>query len=132
MVIKMKNKVLAGFIMITAAILLIADSLGNSLGIFPIDLPIFKFLLCIPFIIWAIKKPKHIFLPAAFIFIILQKNISEWCNLGGERFISAWIVIICAVLLHVGMLMIFSGAHKSHLIHRIKSSNSKLISGNTE
>ena len=100
-----RSNVFWGIALICAALLLIIDSVGSNLGFF--ELPVFKIILCVLIGAWGVTevmkgKPQNIFLPLAFIFAILQDDISVWVGHGGEKFVSTWIVIVAGLLLQIG------------------------------
>ena len=104
-----------GIVLIAAAVLLILDSLAPAIGL-P-DLPFIRIGISAVLLAWAVKEVvkgnvKGIVFPLAFIFIVMQTNISLWCGLGGERIISAWIVLLAALLLYVGVSLIFRKSRK--------------------
>lgn len=112
----MKNKsgIFWGLALILAALLLIVDSLGNSLGF--IDLPLFKLAAAILLAAWTITelvkgRPDHIFFPLAFIFILFRGDIAY--HLGTDSdLIPVWTVLLCALLLQAGTNLLFTRSKK--------------------
>lgn len=103
-----------GIALILAALLLIVDSLGTSLGIF--DLPLIKLALGVILVAWTVselvkRKPSHIFFPPAFLFILFRADIAGHFGLE-EDFISVWTVLLCALLLQIGTSLVFSRSKK--------------------
>ncbi len=52
----------------------------------------------------------------AFLFMVLEKNISHLCGKGGADLINNWLLLLCTALLSVGLSLLFSG--KTHSPHR--------------
>ena len=104
-----------GIVLILAALLMIADAIGSSLGI--IDLPLLKIAVSCVLLVWAVceavkGKPGHIFFPAAFIFILFRSDIAKHFGLE-EDFISVWTVLLCALLFQIGVSLIFRRKKKN-------------------
>lgn len=100
-----------GIALIGAAILLVLDAVGKSLGIF--ELPLFKIIVCVLIGAWGVAeavkgRPNRIFLPLGFIFVIMQKDIARWAGLGEDtKIIPVWVALVAALLLQIGATIIF-------------------------
>lgn len=112
----MKNKsgIFWGIALILAALLLIVDSLGNSLGV--IDLPLFKMAASVLLLAWTVTeiahgRPDHIFFPLAFIFILFRGDIADYFGADNDL-IPVWTVLLCAVLLQAGTNLLFTRSKK--------------------
>lgn len=105
------KKIFWGFILITAAVLIVLD----ALGIVP-NVPFVKLTLGAVCLSWLLKelftlKIHGIVFPAAFIFMLFEREIGLYFG-KGENLISNWLVLLVAVLLSAGLGMIFGGLHK--------------------
>ena len=106
----MKNskKIFWGVVFIAAAVLIALD----ALKIVP-DLPIVKIVLGVLCVSWAVKeavaiKIYGIVFPAAFLFMLFEREIGLLLDIR-TNIISNWIVLLVAVLLSIGLKMIFGG-----------------------
>ena len=106
-----RNKIFIGIVFILTAALIIADAVLDATGIIP-SIPIFKIALSIPCVMWAIKailkcKVSNIVFPLSFILLLFEKEIGVYLLGKGEDFISNWIVLLSALLLTIGLELIF-------------------------
>lgn len=104
------NRIVFGLLFIACAVCIILDAVGVSLG-FLSGIPAWVLILTVINLIWlfdAIIKLKlsMVFLPIAFIFMLLEKHIALWCGLGKSNIINNWIVFLCALLLCIGAKLI--------------------------
>lgn len=104
----MKNskKIFWGFVLIAAAVLIVLD----AVGIVP-NVPFVKLALGVICLSWFIKelvalKISGIVFPAAFIFMLFEREIGLHFGLG-ENIISNWLVLLAALLLSGGLGMLF-------------------------
>ncbi len=101
------NRIAFGLLFIACAVLIILDAVGISLG-FLSGIPAWIIILTALNLVWLIDlivklKISEIFFPIAFIFMLLEKHIAGWCDLGKSNIINNWLVFLVALLLSIGM-----------------------------
>lgn len=101
-----------GFLLAAALIILdavgIIPSLLSAVG----EVSIFSLILGLLLLSFAIErlckgKVADIFFPLAFIFMLFEKNIAVLCGLEDENIINNWLVLLIALLLHLGIAILF-------------------------
>lgn len=108
-----KRKIFWGIVIICAAVLILLNAVLGSLDLLHVSgIPAVRILLGVLCVAWIIDLLFHndwrvIFYPLACLFILFQKYIAQWVNAPGEKLISNWVVILCAVLLHIGASILF-------------------------
>lgn len=100
------NRIVSGLLLIFCAIFIILDAVGISLR-FLTGIPAWVLILTVINLIWIIdeivkRKFSEIFLPIAFIFMLLEKYIARWCGIENENFINNGLVFLAAILLMLG------------------------------
>jgi len=105
---KYSKKIFWGVVFIAAAVLIVLD----ALAVVP-DLPFVKIALGILCLSWAVKEAVAIRIygivfPAAFLFMIFEPEIALLLDVK-PNIISNWIVLLVAVLLAIGLKLIFGG-----------------------
>ncbi|MBO5039864.1 MAG: hypothetical protein J6L23_01835 [Clostridia bacterium] len=104
------NRLAFGLLFIACAVLIILDAVGFSLG-FLSGIPAWVLILTALNLVWLIDlivklKISEVFIPIAFIFMLLEKYIAGWCGLGKSNIINNWLVFLCALLLMIGAKLI--------------------------
>lgn len=106
-----------GFILLAVALIL------NAIGVVPplesvvgeiSFIAIVGVLLLLSWVIDRLVRGKigEIFIPLAFIYMIIEKNIAYVCGLEDPDILHNGLVFGCAVLLQIGFSIIFSGIRK--------------------
>lgn len=100
------NRIVSGLLLIACAAFIILDAVGISLG-FLTGIPAWILILTVINLIWMIDgivkhKFSEVFLPIAFIFMLLEKYIARWCGIENENFINNGLVFLAAILLMLG------------------------------
>ena len=119
-----------GILAILVAILLILNETGvispliSAVG----EVSVFAIILGIALLSYAISrlvkgKISEIFLPLAFIFMLFEKNLSVIIGKNGEDIISNWLVILIALLLHIGFSILFKKEGIIHVSYTTKHDN---------
>lgn len=122
-----KRSIFWGIVLICTAVLILLNSILGSLDLPRISgIPIVRLLLGVLCIAWIIDLLFHndwrvIFYPLAFLFMLFQKDIAQWIHAPGEKLISNWIVLLCAVLLHIGASILFPKRRSKDLKNRQKN-----------
>ena len=116
----MKNmwKLFWGFGFIIAAVVLVLDALGifaPFVGVFG-EISIWALIGGFALLCFAISQLLsgnigNFFLPLALIFMIFEKNIAHYFEIGDENgnIINNWLILLVAVMLGVGFSILFSG-----------------------
>ncbi|MBQ7779311.1 MAG: hypothetical protein IJ404_02350 [Clostridia bacterium] len=104
------NRLVFGLLFIACAVCIILDAVGVSLG-FLSGIPAWVLILTVINLIWLFDafiklKLSMVFLPIAFIFMLLEKYIAGWCGLSKSNIINNWLVFLCALLLCIGAKLI--------------------------
>lgn len=103
---KNKNGLFFGIILVLAAVALVLDGLGISIGGTQLSVwSIVGGILCVAWLVVEIVKLKfsRIFFPLAFIFILFEGQIAALLGREDPNLISNWLVILAALLLTVGV-----------------------------
>ena len=134
---KMKTgKLFWGLGFLLAAALIILDALGiiPSLLSAAGEVSVFALILGLLLLCYAIARLfkgriSAIFFPLAFIFLLFEKNISMLLGYEGADLINNWLVLLIALLLHVGFAILLPSStfHRKHANVSINS-DSKLNS----
>ncbi len=122
-----------GFILLAVALIL------NAIGIVPplesvvgeiSFIAIVGVLLLFSWIVERLCRGKigEIFIPLAFIYMIIEKNIAYVCGLDDPDILHNGLVFGCAVLLQIGFSIIFSGVRrrkrkKFKVLHKTRESS---------
>ena len=122
-----------GFILLAVALIL------NAIGIVPplesvvgeiSFIAIVGVLLLLSWVIERLVRGKigEIFIPLAFIFMIIEKNIAYVCGLDNPDFLHNGLVFGCAALLWIGVSTLMSGIRKKKrkkfkLVHKTDKSS---------
>ena len=109
------KKIVWGILCLFTAILIPLNAMGISMGVIGL-LPVSKLLLSLVLlaigICIAIDRNWFLFpFPFGVIFMLLQKEISEYMGRGHEKLISNWLVLLSTVLIPIGLSFI-SGAFR--------------------
>lgn len=130
---KMKTgKLFWGLGFLLAAALIILDALGiipsllSAVG----EVSVFALILGLLLLCYAIARLfkgriSAIFFPLAFIFLLFEKNISMLLGYEGADLINNWLVLLIALLLHVGFAILLPSStfHRKHVKCSVKSDN---------
>ncbi len=106
-----------GLILIAVLLVLSATDLIPAFSTFAGEIAWEIALICFVLLLYAIAKLAKgkiggIFLPLAFIFMLLEKNIAALCGLAESNIINNWLLLLCAVLLKIGFSLIFKKKNK--------------------
>ena len=96
-----------------AAALIILDVVGviptllSAVG----EVSIFSLILGLFLLSYALRRLfrgriSAIFFPLALIFMLFEKNIAFLCGLGSENIVNNWLVLLIALLLHIGFVIL--------------------------
>ena len=101
-----RTRILWGVALLTAAILLLLNVFGVTLGL-PSDIPLWRILLALLCATWAIHELLHlripgIFFPLIFIVMLFEKELARWLRIPGGDLASVWVFLLIAFLLTVG------------------------------
>ncbi|MBR6530081.1 MAG: hypothetical protein IKT43_01535 [Clostridia bacterium] len=103
-------KIFIGISLILVAVLLLLDAFGviAPLSLFVGELTAFKIIAGLLLLIFIAARlirgdVAAIFFPLAFLFMLFEKNIAYLCGLENEDFLNNWLVLLVALLLHVGI-----------------------------
>ncbi len=117
---KLTNRLFWGFVLIGAAVLLILNGIGVDLGYGVNVWRILGGVLCLALIVDRIaeKRFTDLVIPIAFLFLIFQPTIAHAIGRADDdlTIIPTWTVILAAILLTIGLKVIFrekSGIIKS-------------------
>lgn len=109
----MKNRVgriFCGILLLIAAAALIFYGMGYGADFF--EMPIYKLLFgavliaCITAKVLfsdSLRERFKIFFPLAFLFMLLEPEISHWANLPDENIVNNWLVLLAAVLANIAV-----------------------------
>lgn len=130
---KMKTgKLFWGLGFLLAAALIILDALGIIPSLLSVvgEVSVFALILGLLLLCYAIARLfkgriSAIFFPLAFIFLLFEKNISMLIGYEGADLINNWLVLLIALLLHVGFAILLPSRtfHRKHANVSIKSDN---------
>ena len=107
------QKLFWGLGFLLAAALIILDVVGvlppllSSVG----DVSIFSLILGLLLLSYALVRLfkgriSAIFFPLAFIFMLFEKNVAFLCGLEDSNIVNNWLVLLIALLLHVGVAIL--------------------------
>lgn len=104
------KKIVWGILCLFTAILIPLNAMGISMGVIGL-LPVSKLLLSLVLLAIGIciAIDRNWFLlpfPFGVIFMLLQKEISEYMGRGHEKLISNWLVLLSTVLIAIGLSFI--------------------------
>ena len=126
------GKLFWGLGFLLAAVLIILDVVGvmpTLLGAVG-EVSVFALILGLLLLSYAIVrlcrgKISAIFFPLAFIFMLFEKNIAFLCGLESENIINNWLVLLIALLLHIGFAILLPSKriHRKHVKCSVKSDN---------
>ena len=104
-----------GIVLILAAVVLVLDGVGVSLGAGMTPWRIVGAVFLDGWLICEIVRLKftNIFFPAAFLFLVLEEPIAIWMGRGEDAtdLIANWVVLVAALLLTIGTKAIFHPKH---------------------
>ncbi|MBP5618140.1 MAG: hypothetical protein J6X61_03210, partial [Clostridia bacterium] len=104
-----------GIVLILAAVVLVLDGVGVSLGAGMTPWRIVGAVFLAGWLICEIVRLKftNIFFPAAFLFLVLEEPIAIWMGRGEDAtdLIANWVVLVAALLLTIGTKAIFHPKH---------------------
>ena len=108
---KKSSSIFWGIVLVAAAVLIILDGIGSGLA-FLEEVPVTKIVLGLACLYWLgteiwKKRIAHIFFPLAFLFILFEKNIAKLFHIADGNLASDWAVLLGALLLTIGVGMIF-------------------------
>ena len=129
----MKNgKLFWGLGFLFAAALIILDVVGviptllSAVG----EVSVFALILGFVLLFYAVMrlckgKISAIFFPLALIFLLFEKNISMLCGYEGADLVNNWLIMLIALLLHVGFAILLpsSAIHRKHKKCAVSSNN---------
>ncbi|MBO7170753.1 MAG: hypothetical protein J6W28_06225 [Clostridia bacterium] len=134
-----KSNLFWGLGFLLAATLIILDVIGiipsllNAVGEVSVFSLILGFLLLF-FIIKQLLKGRlsSIFFPLAFIFMLFEKNIAFLCGLESQDIVNNWLVLLVALLLHLGFAMLLPSRrilrkHKKRAVSNNNTLNSATV-----
>ena len=126
------GKLFWGLGFLLAAVLIILDVVGvvptmlAAVG----EVSVFALILGLLLLSYAIARLCRgriaaIFFPIALIFMLFEKNIAFLCGLEGEDIVNNWLVLLIALLLHIGCVILFPSRifHRKHVKCSVRSSN---------
>lgn len=96
---------------VAAALICYAAGLGPMLS----GIPLYKILLGLVLISWAVKdlffsrhlrKRFQIAIPLALLFMLFEKEISVWAGLPDENIVNNWLVIAAAIIYNIAIGLI--------------------------
>ena len=104
-----------GIVLVLTAVLIVLEGLGMGFSAYGVSL--WKVALGVLLLAWLIKelirlRIAGIFFPAAFIFMLFEKNIASLLGREDPNIISNWYVLLAALLLTVGFGAIFHTGRK--------------------
>ena len=111
-----------GFILLALVVLLdafhVLDPMKSAVG----DISIIKLLLAVMFLGYAVsqackRKIEQIFIPLAVAFLLLEENFGALAKPPVDDLVSNWLIIGCAVLLHIGFSVLFSDGGFTVTVH---------------
>lgn len=109
----MKNRVgriFGGILLLITAAALIFYGMGYGASFF--GMPIYKLLLSAVLVAWIIAKVLFsnslrerfkIFFPLAFLFMVLESEISRWASLPDENIVNNWLLLLAALLANIAI-----------------------------
>lgn len=105
------KKIYWGLVLIAAAVLILLSCMGVNLGFIGL-LPVTDILLAVlllSFSVGAIVRRNIWFIPfpLAFVFMLFEKEIAQYRGMEDENFVSNWLVLLCALLISIGLSLIF-------------------------
>ena len=123
-----------GFLFAAALIILdvvgVIPSLLSAVG----EVSVFSIILGFILLFWVFErlvkgKLPEIFFPLAFIFMLFEKNIAFLCGLESKDIVNNWLVLLVALLLHLGFDLLLP-SRRTHRKHKkcTVSKNSTLTS----
>lgn len=123
------QKVFVGILLLIAAAALIFYGMGYGASIF--GMPIYKLLISVTLVAWTVAKIAFsnslrerfkIFFPLAFLFMVLETEISHWAGLPDENIVNNWLVLLSATLATIAINFIVPKSNrKNHLFTLRKS-----------
>lgn len=133
------QKLFWGLGFLLAATLIILDVVGviptllSAAG----EVSVFSLILGLLLLSYALArlfkgKISAIFFPLAFIFMLFEKNIAVLCGLEGDNIVNNWLVLLVALLLHVGVTILLPSRrmgrwHRRHTVHRENALSSSTV-----
>ena len=110
-----------GLVFVLAAVVLILDGIGIEFGFGLSPWRIVLGVLLLAWLVYEIVRLKftEIFFPLAFIFIVFQGPLANALKMESDTIVSPWIVLLAALLLTIGVKMIF----KPKLVININGEN---------
>ncbi|MBQ9783216.1 MAG: hypothetical protein IJW44_01710 [Clostridia bacterium] len=101
-----RTRILWGVALLAAAILLLLNAFGVTLGL-PTDIPLWRILLALLCATWLVNELLHlripgIFFPLIFIIMLFEKEIAHGLGIADGDLASAWVFLLIALLLTVG------------------------------
>ena len=125
-----KYKLFFGFGFLLTAVLIILDVVGvipTLLGAVG-EVSIFALILGLLLLTYALERLfrgriSAIFFPLAFIFMLFEKNVAVLCGLEDANIVNNWLVLLIALLLHVGVAILlpsrnWSRGRRKHTVSR--------------
>lgn len=115
-----RKNVIWGIVLICLAALLLIDGLGIGIGFY--DIPVFKIAVGILIVAWAWhdlyrRRFSCLFFPAAFLFLLFEKEIAHLAGAAGENLINNWLVLFAALLLTIGTSILSSRKPYRNHVH---------------
>ena len=108
------GKIFFGLGLIILALFLVLDGMGVFLPTVGIlgEISVWQILgglLLLSYVIQRLIKLKPIstIIPLALLFMVFERNIAVLCGRSDHNIISNWLLLLCAVLLEIGLSMIF-------------------------
>ena len=133
------QKLFWGLGFLLAATLIILDVVGviptllSAAG----EVSVFSLILGLLLLSYALTrlfrgKVSAIFFPLAFIFLLFEKNVAVLCGLENENIVNNWLVLLVALLLHVGFAILLPSRrmgrwHRRHTVRRENALSSSTV-----
>lgn len=133
------QKLFWGLGFLLAATLIILDVVGviptllSAVG----EVSVFSLILGLLLLAYALArlfrgKVSAIFFPLAFIFLLFEKNVAVLCGLENENIVNNWLVLLVALLLHVGFAILLPSRrmgrwHRRHTVRRENALSSSTV-----
>lgn len=113
---KSVRKIFWGIALILCAVILILDAVGVA-PLRDTGITIWRAIVGLLLVAWVIsefiqKKPIDAIIPLAILFLVFEAPIAHALGRADANLISNWIVIVAAILLSIGLNLIFRGNGK--------------------
>ena len=124
------RKIITGIVILLLAIGILLDAFGvlaplkEKIG----DISLFALLVAVGLVLYAFSrllkgKIADIFVPLALAFMVLEENIAVLLQRADTNLINNWLLLGCAILMQIGVAMLFSGSSFHVVINKDGKSN---------